>query len=239
MTRIARLDGTPPLEIALRRSARARRFSLRVSRLDGRVTLTLPQHAREAEALAFARGKDGWIRQVLLQMGFGPGAVVEPGPRFGDTVPFEGRALVLTPAAVRSPRVEGGALLLPADPARLVPRLTAFLKLAARDRLTGASDRHAATLGLRYSRITLRDTRSRWGSCTSDGALMYSWRLILAPSEVLDYVAAHEVAHLAEMNHSPAFWAVVARLMPDYARHRAWLRAEGAALHRLRLQAES
>ena len=239
MTRIARLDGTPPLEIALRRSAQARRFSLRVSRLDGRVTLTLPQHAREAEALAFARGKDGWIRQVLVQMGFGPGAVVAVGPRFGDAVPFEGQALVLTPAAVRSPRVEGGALLLPADPARVVPRLTAFLKLAARDRLTEASDRHAAALGLRYSRITLRDTRSRWGSCTSDGALMYSWRLILAPPAVLDYVAAHEVAHLAEMNHSPAFWAVVARLMPDHARHRAWLRAEGAVLHRLRLNADS
>ena len=235
MTRIARLDGTPPLEIALRRSARARRFSLRVSRLDGRVTLTLPQHAREAEALAFARGKDGWIRQVLVQMGFGPGAVAAPGLRFGDTLPFEGRPLLLTPAALRSPRVEGGALLMPADPARLVPRLAAFLKLAARDRLTEASDLHAAALGLRYARITLRDTRSRWGSCTSDGALMYSWRLILAPPAVLDYVAAHEVAHLAEMNHSPAFWAVVARLMPDYARHRHWLRAEGAALHRLRL----
>ena len=235
MTRIARLDGQPPLEITLRRSARARRFSLRVSQLDGRVTLTLPQHAREAEALAFARGKDGWIRQVLAQMGFRADAAAEGALRFGGTVPFEGQPRVLTPAAVRSPRVEGGALLMPADPARLAPRLAAFLKLAARDRLTLASDRHSAALGLRYARITLRDTRSRWGSCTSDGALMYSWRLILAPPEVLDYVAAHEVAHLAEMNHSPAFWAVVARLRPDYARHRLWLRSEGAALHRLRL----
>jgi predicted metal-dependent hydrolase len=89
-------------------------------------------------------------------------------------------------------------------------------------------------LGRRYTRLTLRDTRSRWGSCSATGALSYSWRLILAPPRVLDYVAAHEVAHLAQMNHSPAFWAEVARLMPDYESPRAWLRREGSALHRYR-----
>jgi predicted metal-dependent hydrolase len=118
---------------------------------------------------------------------------------------------------------------------RAVPAAVAgVLKALARDRLTEASDRHAAALGRRYTRLTLRDTRSRWGSCSSAGALMYSWRLILAPPEVLDYVAAHEVAHLAQMNHSPAFWAEVARLCPSYPTHRTWLRRSGDTLHRYR-----
>jgi predicted metal-dependent hydrolase len=86
-------------------------------------------------------------------------------------------------------------------------------------------------LGLPFGRVTLRDTRSRWGSCTSAGDLMFSWRLIMAPSAVLDYVVAHEVAHLAEMNHSDRFWAQVERLFPDHAAPRAWLRRNGAGLH--------
>ncbi len=95
-----------------------------------------------------------------------------------------------------------------------------------------------ATAGRNYSRLTLRDTRSRWGSCSASGALSYSWRLILAPSEVLDYVAAHEVAHLKEMNHSSAFWDTVTRIHGPYEVQRGWLRSDGAALHRYRFDAE-
>ena len=91
---------------------------------------------------------------------------------------------------------------------------------------------YAARLGKGYTRLTLRDTRSRWGSCTSDGGLMFSWRLIMAPPSVLDYVAAHEVAHLAQMNHSPAFWAEVTRIYGDFDPPRQWLRTHGADLHR-------
>ncbi|WP_347311284.1 M48 family metallopeptidase [Defluviimonas sp. SAOS-178_SWC] len=221
------LSGEPPVEITLRRSARARRFSLRVSRLDGRVTLSMPARAREAEALSFAEAKAGWLRAVLS------GTAVRQGVVFGAPVPFEGRDLTVTPANVRAVRIEAQALLVPPDPERLGARVAAFLKLAARQRLQASCESHAATLGRGYSRITLRDTRSRWGSCTADGGLMFSWRLIMAPPEVLDYVAAHEVAHLAEMNHSPDFWAIVARLMPGYQPHRRWLRENGGALHRL------
>lgn len=224
------LPGPPPVEITLKRSARARRFSLRVSRLDGRVTLTLPQFAREAEALAFARDKTDWLVAALARL-----APVQP-LAFGAALPFEGREVTLTPGAVRGPRLEGGALILPPDPATLGPRVEAFLKQAARARLVAASDRFAAALGRPYRRLTLRDTRSRWGSCAADGSLMYSWRLVMAPPVVLDYVAAHEVAHLAEMNHSPAFWAVVERLLPGHAPQRAWLRAHGAGLHAIRLR---
>ena len=107
------------------------------------------------------------------------------------------------------------------------------LKLRARDVLAEASDRYAVMVGQSYSRLSIRDTRSRWGSCSSEGVLMYSWRLIMAPPEVLDYVAAHEVAHLVEMNHSAAFWAMVERICPDYDVHRAWLRKNGDVLHRV------
>src|SRR5690606_34001303 len=105
-----------------------------------------------------------------------------------------------------APRIEAGAILVPPDPERVGARLEAFLKVAARQHLQAATERHARALGRPFRRLTLRDTRSRWGSCTADGSLMFNWRLIMAPEGVLDYVAAHEVAHLAQMNHSPAFW---------------------------------
>lgn len=219
------LPGSPPVEIVLRRSARARRFTLRVSRMDGRVTLSIPVRAREAEAMAFLRAQEDWLRRMLAEMPAG-GQVVVPGAR----LPVEGVELELVPGAGRQIRVEGGALLVPGDPVQMPVRVQAWLKARARDRLVAATDAHAATLGRRVSRVTLRDTRSRWGSCAASGAIMYSWRLIMAPPAVLDYVAAHEVAHLVEMNHSDAFWAVVSGLCPDWRVHRGWLRSEGQAL---------
>ncbi len=222
------LPGNPPVELILRRSARARRISLRVSSLDGRVTLTLPRGVRDSEALDFAREKESWLRKHLDQrqedVAITHGAMLPVGGVMREVVPGTGRRIVLGEDSIAVPG--------PAD--RVGTRLAAFLKQSARDRLAAASDTYAARLGRPYSRITLRDTRSRWGSCSHAGALMYSWRLILAPPEVLDYVAAHEVAHLQEMNHSPAFWSVVSRLMPDYDQHRLWLRKNGTDLHRYR-----
>lgn len=222
------LPGSPPVEIVLKRSARARRFSLRVSRLDGRVTLSLPARAREAEAMAFARAQEEWLRETLA------GMPTREGVGIGSVIPVEGRLLRLAPGTGRGVRVEGEALLIPGDPEQAGVRAGAFLKALARDRLVAASDRHAAVIGRRVTRVSLRDTRSRWGSCAADGALMYSWRLVMAPPAVLDYVAAHEVAHLVEMNHSPRFWAVVERLYPGWQVQRKWLHAEGQALHGFR-----
>lgn len=224
------LPGAPPLEVHLKRVARARRFSLRVSRLDGKVTLSIPARARETEAMAFLRGQEGWLRQTLAAM---PMAAVQ-GVGLGSVLPVEGRAMTLLQGTGRSIRVEGETLLVPGDPALAAVRVEAWLKVLARDRLMRASDHYAGLLGARFTRLSLRDTRSRWGSCSHDGGLMYSWRLIMAPPSVLTYVAAHEVAHLAEMNHSPAFWRVVERLYPDWQAERDWLRGEGQALHRYR-----
>lgn len=211
-------------EVTLRRHAGARRMTLRVSRRDGTVTLTLPRRMPQSQAQAFLHEQGDWLARTLA--GLAPPRLA----RFGAVLPVEGRGLVLTPAAVRAPQVQGDTLLLPAARAPGVAA-AAFLRALAQARLTAASDRHAAALGRRYTAMALRDTRSRWGSCTDRGRLMYSWRLAMAPPEVLDYVAAHEVAHLAHMDHSPDFWAAVARLCPDYAARRAWLREHGSALH--------
>ncbi|KMK66285.1 M48 family metallopeptidase [Puniceibacterium sp. IMCC21224] len=222
------LPGNPPIPVILRRSARARRLSLRLSQLDGRVTLTLPQRLPQAQALAFLHEKEGWLRSNLAQQ-----AEIVPVGR-GAMVPVEGNVRQIQCVPGRGIRLEPGAILVPGDPARVAPRLLGHFKALARDRLAQASDAYATELGRPYTRLTLRDTRSRWGSCTSDGGLMYSWRLILAPPEVLRYVAAHEVAHLAEMNHSPAFWAVVTQLYGNWKTPRLWLRNHGADLHRYR-----
>ena len=226
------LPGSPPVDVHLKRSARARRFSLRVSRLDGKVTLSMPLRAREGEALAFLHGHEAWLRQTLASM---PESDRQP-VIIGTRLPVEGRALLLTQASGRSIRVEGDQLLIPGDPLAAGARVSAWLKVLARDRLARASTHYAGLVGRSYSSLALRDTRSRWGSCSPEGRLMYSWRLIMAPPAVLDYVAAHEVAHLVELNHSPAYWRVVTGICPDWKDHRAWLKAHGNTLHRVRFQ---
>ncbi len=225
---MAVLPGMPGVEVALRRSARARRFSLRVSRHTGAVTLTLPLRARESEAISFLRAQEEWLRQALTDL---PAVTL---PAHGSTIPVEGQSLMIAPGVGRGVRIEAGQILVPGDPAQVPARLQAWLKALARDRLAASVDRHGAALGQKAAAISLRDTRSRWGSCSAEGRLMFSWRLIMAPPPVLDYVAAHEVAHLAEMNHSERFWAVVERLCPGWKPQRAWLRREGASLQAIR-----
>lgn len=223
---VIHLPGDPPLAVRWRRSARARRLSLKVSRLDGAVTLTLPARTSRRMAMAFLQDRADWLRRAMDGID-GPEAVGA-----GSAIPVEGRVLVLTPAAVRTARIEGAQLIVPRS--RPETAALAFLKLLARDRLTQRVGVHAQALGRTPGKLTLRDTRSRWGSCTHAGDLMFSWRLILAPPRILDYVVAHEVAHLAQMNHSAAFWAEVARLFPAHAEARRWLKTQGAALHRYR-----
>lgn len=218
--RIILRDG---LAVRLRRTGRARRMTLRVPRDGSGVVLTLPAHVPMAEGQAFAESRLSWLHQAVARL---PAPqVVAPGVVF----PVEGRELRVTPAPVRRPVAEGEALLVPGHrPAG--PVVAVWLKQLALIRLRAASDRLSVTLGRPYRAIVMRDTRSRWGSCTHDGRLMYSWRLAMAPPPVLEYVAAHEVAHLAHMDHSPRFWAQVETLMPGHAKHRAWLKAHGGAL---------
>ena len=220
------LAGNPPIDVTLRNSARAKRLSLRVSRLDGRVTLTMPHRTPAREGIAFLQAKEPWLRGHLDQLT----PLQEATP--GGTVLFRGRTLPIESVQNARSSIKDDRIIVRANkPAG--PQVKALMRHEARDALVAASDRYAARLGRQYTRLTIRDTRSRWGSCTAQGGLMYSWRLIMAPPEVLDYVAAHEVAHLVQMNHSSAFWQVVAELCPAYQTHRHWLRDQGDRLHRI------
>ena len=222
------LPGHPPVAIDSRASRRARRITLRIGAADGRVTLTRPAGVPEAAALAFAREREAWLRQKLRAR------PADIAVRTGTDLPVEGMPFAVAAARGRA-RIEDGRLLVPAG--RAGPGAAALLKHLARERLATAADRHAAALGVRWGPLALRDPRGRWGSCTAAGRLMFSWRLAMAPPEVLDYVAAHEVAHRVHMDHSPAFWAAVERLRPDWRTARDWLRAEGPGLHRYRFDA--
>jgi predicted metal-dependent hydrolase len=217
--------GAPAIDIRVRRSGRARRFVLRVAGRGAGPVLTMPTGAPIAEARRFASSQEAWLRRTLAAL---PGtAVVTQGTR----LPIEGReALVVLGERCRLDPASG-LLTLPGPLARLPAQAAAFLRERARAACHAAVVEFAGAIGRRHGAITLRDPRSRWGSCTSRGDLMFSWRLAMAPPQVLRYVAAHEVAHLAEMNHSARFWAVVARLDPDHAAARDWLRRQGAELH--------
>lgn len=217
------LPGDPPVAVQLRRSSRAKRFSLRVSRSDGRVSLSLPVWAPEAEALAFLRAREAWLRRHLDAA---PEAQVA---RIGARLPVCGTPRPVVAGPGRAARFADDRIEVPQG-GREGPRIKALLTALARDRLARAVAHHAERVGRVPGRLTLRDPRSRWGSCSARGDLMFSWRLIMAPPAVLDYVAAHEVAHLVEMNHAPAFWRVCADLRPDYATQRDWLRRNGASL---------
>jgi predicted metal-dependent hydrolase len=210
-------------------SARARRLTLRVA-ADGRVTCTRPRSMPLAEACSFAEAKADWIEARVS--GLPPDRAVAEGAR----IRVEDRPLRLARADVARAEIEGDVLRVPRE-GEPGPAAAAFLRALAGRRAQEACARHADALGLAHGPVRVRDTRSRWGSCTAKGALMLSWRLAMAPREVLCYVAAHEVAHLVRMDHSPAFWAVVERLDPDWRERRAWLRSHGGALLRLRFEA--
>ena len=222
------LEGNPPIEVSLRRSGRARRLSLRVSRLDGRVTLSLPTRTPDHEGIAFLRAQEPWLRKHLSQLG-----ACAP-VRVGGAVLLRGQLVPIGAADVPRIVVTDSGITVPLRVQAIGVPVQAKLKVMARDALALASDAYAAQVGRSYTQLSIRDTRSRWGSCSSQGRLMYSWRLIMAPPEVLTYVAAHEVAHLVRMNHSDAFWRVVERLYPNYDVPRQWLRENGDQLHRYR-----
>lgn len=213
--------------VTLRRSARARRITLTAPHDGGPPRLTAPPQASLSEIRMFLLRQEDWLRDALARA---PQPVeVRPGAR----LPVAGRMrLVMTmPGARRPPALDGDRLVLQGgDPTAAGPRIEAWLKERARAELTAIARACAAELGASPGRITLRDTRGRWGSCASSGNLSFSWRLAMAPPETLDYVAAHEAAHLLEMNHGPRFWELVERLRPGWRRQRDWLRREGPGL---------
>lgn len=222
------LDGLAA-PVRVRRSARARRIALRVDAAAGEVVLVLPRRAPLATGEAFLRSQMGWLHGRLAALA-APVALAD-----GATVPLRGEPhRIMGTGRPGGIAVRDGLIEVGGPMPRLHARLRAWLRAEALADLSAAVAGHTAALGRPARRLTLRDPKTRWGSCSTAGALSFSWRLILAPPSVLAYVAAHEAAHLVEPNHSPAFWRVVAQLAPDHAAARAWLRGHGTALHRYR-----
>ena len=224
--------------VAVKRSAAARRLILRVRASTRDVVLTMPARGSLAAAREFTQRHGGWIgarlRRLPTPVLFMPGAVI---PLRGvDHVILhcpERRGAIAVEAAP-----DGRLALCVAGGAAHVPRRVAdYLKAQARRDIEAAVAFHTRALGQAARTITLRDTTSRWGSCSAAGALNFSWRLILAPAYVLDYLAAHEVAHLVHMNHSARFWKLTRQLSPDTDRAEAWLKAHGGGLHKFGLRA--
>jgi predicted metal-dependent hydrolase len=219
------------LEAVVRARRGAKRMTLRLDALSGRVLVHGPPRLSQREVLGFITSNSGWIEQRL-------GAVPPSAPfAEGAHILFRGRQTLLVRAEGRgSPKYRDGVepgLTLHCTPARFEAHVKAALKAFAQNDALAFCDQHGAKLGKMPGRISLRDTRSRWGSCTSKGDIMLSWRLIGAPPRVFDYVVAHEMCHLLEMNHSPRFWGHVEALMPDWRNARTWLKAHGASLHAL------
>jgi predicted metal-dependent hydrolase len=221
--------------VTLRVNRRARRVSLRLDRTRREIVATAPSPRRLSEAAAFARERSAWIAERIAEL---PDASpVHPGM----TLTVFGEPVVLDRGSGRAKWIaaQGG------EPARITAMgegegyaraVILMLRKRAMTVLGERTEVYAAMLGAPMPKIAIMDAKGRWGSCRpgprgGPGSIRYSWRLALAPFAVADYVAAHECAHLLELNHGPRFWAHVKALVGDERGHRAWLRAEGARLH--------
>lgn len=219
--------GDFPDGLTVRINRRAKRISLRLN-ARGEAVLTLPDESLRAEGLRFAATKKGWLEK---HRGNQPEGVPFAA---GYTIPVRGEPhRIIHNQHGRDPiLVEGGVLTVSGSAAATRRLVVNWLANEAGRDFRQAVDWHAAALDLPAPPITLRDPKTRWGSCSSRKTLSLSWRLIMAPPEVLDYVAAHETAHLLEMNHSARFWALVERLSPDFREQERWLKEHGRSLHR-------
>ncbi len=213
------------IHYSIRRSPRARRVRVNVDAERG-VEVVLPQRCPEREAAAAIQELRPWIRRRLADLNRARAAVAERN----GTLPYLGRTLRLVsePGRRRVHR-RGDELLVPDGPDRQ-PAVERFYRRAAHTEISARLDDACEQVGATYRRLTIRGQRTRWASCSRSGSMSFNWRLLLAPEEVLEYVIWHEVCHLEVMDHSPRFWALLARRCPDYRERIRWLRLNGASL---------
>ncbi len=225
---LLKIEGRP-VDVTVRLNPRARRLIVKVHPSTGEVTVVAPSQRALDRALDFARGEEAWIARRLAEV---PKAVALAT---GSRLPYRGREHVIREGRDGPSPVwidEGDIIRVSGRPEHAPRRLLDFLKREAKRELEARTQEYAKKLGAKPSKISVRDTASRWGSCSVARSISFSWRLILAPAFVLDYVVAHEVAHLREMNHGPRFWKLVGGLVDDVKRPQAWLRKNGVSLHR-------
>ncbi len=229
--------GDRTVEVSLRANPRARRYIVKVDPITGEVSVTAPSSRSLSDALDFAKKESEWIAGMLAN-------VPEPiEVNLGAPILFCGTLHVLLPGEAAKGGTRRGPIWID-DTASLptirvtgrsehVPRrVRDWLKLEARKRIGERVAEYSKSLDVQAKRVTVRDTTSRWGSCSSHNYLSFSWRLVMAPAHVLDYVVAHEVAHLCELNHEPRFWRLVEKLVPHTKRSQIWLDEHGATLYR-------
>ncbi|MBY0564643.1 MAG: M48 family metallopeptidase [Hyphomonadaceae bacterium] len=228
-TEVETIDGRR-VAVKLVVNRRARRVSVRIDPVRREAVATAPSRRALRQAVQFAAERAGWIASELARLP--QGVLLAPGA----VVPLRGVPHLLMYEHGRgAPRIEADdvpRLVAPApDPALFESRLLRFFKDQARQDLAVRVAVHAATLGVTPRRLQVKELRSRWGSCNVEGVLSFAWRIVLAPPFALDYLAAHEVAHLKEMNHSRRFWGHVRCCVRDYERGRVWLQEHGCGLH--------
>lgn len=215
-----------PVEIAVRRSGRARRLQLRSVPARGVVELVIPQRVSLRAALDFAAARGEWIAET--RAGLTPPRPIEPGA----TLPLLGARHLLEhrPGDRGVVWVEDGRICVTGDAHHFPRRLRDWLVVRARAEIAPLVVEKTARIGRRGTRLSLKDTRTRWGSCAPDGTLSFNWRIVMAPPVALDYLVAHEVAHLREAHHRAAFWRLAESLAEDLPRGRDWLKAHGGEL---------
>ncbi|MCB1386828.1 MAG: M48 family metallopeptidase [Nitratireductor sp.] len=213
----------------------SKRITLRLMPGGDGLKITMPAHVSDQELDAFLARNRQWVsvRRARLPKPMAPDA--------GQTILYRGvehriERLDRLRGLVEVREIDGEpVLVVPGGEGQLGRKLRDFFKRRARSELDAAVARHCQALGVRARQIRITDTTSRWGSCSTTRTLSFSWRIILAPPEVLDYLAAHEVAHLREMNHSPRFWSLVRSICPGMETHKAWLKRNGNRLHAVTL----
>ena len=223
------LEDEPDLEIFLRQNSNSRRITLRISALDGKITLTGPNYLDFKEFKNFAESKKSWLKTKMKSFQR-PIFVAE-----GIKIPIIGSEIKIQSSDVQRPK-QVGRILFVSKQKPISTQVKEYLTEICKIHLDSMCKEFAERLGSKVRKITLRDTRSRWGSCSNDAKLMFSWRLVMAPEDVLAYVAAHEVAHLKHMNHSKDFWETVEYLFGPYKKERAWLKQNGSTLHRYKFE---
>lgn len=222
---------TLPSHICIRRSARARRMALRLDTKERVFHLVVPKGVSLRKAEAFAEGHQDWMEEKLQELP--PQILLEDGcliPIFGERTRIR---IHYTPDLERTKLLlESRVLHVFTNKEDPSPRIVRFLKALAKQELEVLTREKAEIIRKKVRAISVRDTKSRWGSCSSDGKLSFSWRLIFAPPEALDYVVAHEVAHLKHLDHSQRFWDVCEALSNDYEEGKYWMRNHGHELMR-------
>ncbi len=210
---------------------RARRMALRIDPQGEAVDLVLPPRGSLPRALEFFEANRRWLERRL--------AALPPRTEFADgaTVPLLGVPHRIRHVATSNGHgavwIEDTEIRVAGDEAHLARRVRDHLRERAKRELLVRARKLAEAIERKVVRVSVRDTRTRWGSCSAAGNLCFSWRLVFAPEDVLDYVVAHEVSHLVHMNHGKRFWRLVERLCPGAERHRLWLNRNRAQLLRI------